>query len=92
MDTSPVTEIDDEDVERYSPIRCLPRKASPLVVAFGQDELPEFRRQSTAYFEAWRSQDLPGRLIELPSCHHYATLEQFAHPDSILMDALHELM
>lgn len=84
--------LDDEDVERYSPIRCLPRKASPLVVAFGQDELPEFRRQSTAYFEAWRSQDLPGRLIELPSCHHYATLEQFAHPDSILMDALHELM
>lgn len=83
--------LDDDDVERYSPIRRLPRKASPLIVAFGRDELPEFRRQSTSYFEAWRSQHLPGRLIELPSCHHYATLEQFADPDSILMNALHEL-
>ena len=84
--------LDDDDVSRYSPIRRLPRRAAPLIVAFGQDELPEFRRQSTAYFEAWHSQNLPGRLIELPACHHYATLEQFARPDSVLMEALHELI
>ena len=83
--------LDDDDVRRYSPIRRLPREAPPLIVAFGQDELPEFRRQSTAYFQAWRSANLPGRLVELPACHHYATLEQFARADSILMDALHDL-
>jgi acetyl esterase/lipase len=83
--------LDDDDVRRHSPIRHLPREAAPLVVAFGGDELPEFRRQSSAYFDAWRSQGLAGRLIELPACHHYATLEQFARPDSMLMDALDAL-
>lgn len=84
--------LDDDEVRRYSPLRRLPPKASPLIVAFGEDELPEFRRQSTTYVEAWRSKNLPVRLIELPACHHYATLEQFAQPDSILMDALCELI
>lgn len=83
--------LDDDDVRRYSPIRHLPLNAAPLVVAFGGDELPEFRRQSNTYFEAWRSRNLPGRLIELPGCHHYAVLEQFARSESALMDALDAL-
>jgi arylformamidase len=83
--------LDDNDVRHYSPIRHVPCNAPPLAVAFGGDELPEFRRQSSAYFDAWHSRNLPGLLIELPACHHYATLEQFARPDSTLMDALEAL-
>ena len=52
------------------------------------DELPELKRQSREFAAAWSSQGLPGEVIEVADCHHYAVLEQLAQPDGLLAKAL----
>jgi len=43
-----------------------------------------FRRQNGA----WSAHDLPGEIVEVTDCHHYAVLEQLAQPDGVLAKAL----
>jgi arylformamidase len=54
----------------------------------GSDELPELKRQSREYAAAWTAHGLPGEMIEVPGCDHYAVLEQLAQPDGVLANAL----
>ncbi|MGO8920370.1 MAG: alpha/beta hydrolase [Stellaceae bacterium] len=84
--------LDPGEVRRNSPALHLPARAGRLIVAVGGAELPELRRQSRDYAEAWRRQGLPGAFQELPGCHHYAALEQLARPDAALARALAELV
>ena len=69
--------LDPEAVERYSPTRAVPVRSAPLHVAYGADELPEFRLQSTEFHEAWRRRGLPVSLQALTGRHHHSVLEEF---------------
>jgi arylformamidase len=80
--------LDAEAARRNSPLLNLPPRASKLIIACGADELPELKRQSQAFAAAWRARGLPGDLIELSNCHHYAVLEQLAQPNGALVKAL----
>jgi len=84
--------LDPDEARRNSPLLELPGRAGRLIVAVGADELPELRRQSRDYAEAWRRRGLPGAFQELPGCHHYAALEQLAGPGAALACALAELV
>lgn len=62
---------------RNSPILHLPDEAPPLIVAYGEDEPPELRRQSEDFFAAWRAKGLTGDLLPLPNKNHYDVIDGF---------------
>jgi len=80
--------LDPEEARRNSPLVNLPARAAKLIIAYGSDELPELKRQSNEFAAAWSGRGLPGQIIEVASCHHYAVLEQLAQPDGLLAKAL----
>ena len=80
--------LDAEDARRNSPLLNLPERAAKLIIAYGSDELPELKRQSREFGAAWRARGLPGEIIEVSDCHHYAILEQLAQPEGLLARAL----
>jgi len=80
--------LDVEEARRNSPLWNLPASAAKLIVAYGSDELPELKRQSREFGGAWRARGLPGEIIEVACCHHYAVLQQLAQPDGLLAKAL----
>lgn len=84
--------LDRDEALRNSPLLHLPARAGRLILAVGSAELPELRRQSRDYAEAWRGHGLQGSFQELPGCHHYAALEQLADPEAALARALAELV
>ena len=80
--------LDPEEARRNSPLVNLPARAAKLIIAYGSDELPELKRQSNEFGAAWRGRGLPGQIIEVAGCHHYAVLEQLAQPDGLLAKEL----
>ena len=81
--------LDVEQARRNSPLLNLPpARSAEFIVAYGSDELPELKRQSREFAAAWTAHGLPGEMIEVPDCHHYAVLEQLAQPDGRLAKAL----
>jgi arylformamidase len=80
--------LDDEQARRNSPLLNLPARAAKLIIAYGSDELPKLKRQSHEFGAAWSARGLPGEMIEVAGCHHYAVLEQLARPDGLLKKAL----
>lgn len=84
--------LDPAKAERFSPLLHLPARAGRLVVAVGSAELPELRRQSRDYFDAWRRRGLAGSFQELAGCHHYAALEELAKPEGALARTLAALV
>jgi acetyl esterase/lipase len=80
--------LDAEQARRNSPLLNLPTRAAKLIIAYGSDELPELKRQSREFGAAWTARGLPGEMIEVADCNHYAVLEQLAQPDGLLAKAL----
>jgi arylformamidase len=80
--------LDAVQARRNSPLLKLPAQAAKFTIAFGSDELPELKRQSREFGAAWSAHGLPGEMIEVVGCHHYAVLEQLAQPDGVLAKAL----
>ena len=80
--------LDAEQARRNSPLLNLPTRAAKCIIAYGSDELPELKRQSREFGGAWSARGLPGEMIEVPDCHHYAILEELAQPDGRLANAL----
>jgi arylformamidase len=73
---------------RNSPILHLPDEAPPLIVAYGEDEPPELRRQSEDFFAAWRAKGLTGDLLPLPNKNHYDVIDGFLDAGSPLCSAI----
>ena len=73
-----------DEVDRMSPIRHVPDRASPLIVTFGGDESAEFRRQSEAFLAAWTGNGLDGRYLDLPGRNHFTVLEDYMESGSPL--------
>jgi arylformamidase len=80
--------LDAEQARHNSPLLNLPVRAAKLIIAYGTAELPELKRQSREFAAAWTAHGLPGEMIEVTDCHHYAVLEQLAQPDGVLVKAL----
>jgi arylformamidase len=84
--------LNEAEAQRNSPMLHFPPTAGPLIVAYGAAELPELRRQSIDYAEAWVRRGLPGRLLPIGGADHFTILETLAQPDGELMQALLTLL
>jgi len=80
--------LDAVESRRNSPLLHLPAKAPRLIIAYGGSELPELRRQSVDYAEAWLGSGLPGRLLPVDGANHFSILESLADPKGLLTRAL----
>jgi acetyl esterase/lipase len=73
-----------EEVERLSPQRRLAAGSRPIVVAYGEAELPELQRQSCEYAVALAQASADVTLTALPGHDHFSILEELAAPDGKL--------
>lgn len=72
-----------DDVRPLSPI-MLPLSSKPMVIAYGQSELPELQAQSQAFFSVRTAAGLPGQLLALPGLNHFTILPALANTDGAL--------
>ncbi len=80
----PTLRLSAGEIDRMSPIRQVPDRASPLIVTFGGDESAEFRRQSESFLATWTGRGLDGRYLDLPGRNHFTVLEEYMDPGSAL--------
>jgi hypothetical protein len=80
------------EVERNSPLLHLPGAAGELVVAYGTRELPELRRQSIDYGQAWTELGLHSHLLPVDGTDHFTILEALANPRGALTRALLDMI
>ena len=57
--------------DALSSIRHLDRIRCPVLVAYGEKESPEFRRQGREFAAALRARQLPSEELVLPQCNHF---------------------
>lgn len=84
-------QLDESAVQRLSPLRNLPQRGAPLMLACGTGELPELQRQSETYAAARALAGLPGRHVALPQHNHFTILEELAQDDGALTVLVREL-
>ncbi|WP_298985899.1 alpha/beta hydrolase [uncultured Roseibium sp.] len=76
--------LSEDDAARESPALAEPLRECPVVAWVGEDERPEFVRQSTLLAQAWPTATChtePGR-------HHFDVIEDLIDPNSGLVSAL----
>ena len=76
--------LTDEMEQRLSPIRHLDHLYTPLIVAHGDGESPEFIRQSGEFVAAISLMGKAAELIEVAKSNHFEILESLADPLGIL--------
>jgi arylformamidase len=80
-----------DQVLRNSPILHIPEPQSetpPLLVAYGEDETDEFKRQSEGFFAAWKANGLAGALLVLSGKNHFDVIDGFLDAGSPLCSAI----
>jgi arylformamidase len=76
------------EANALSPIRHLPPRAGPLIVAYGTGELDELQRQSRDFQAAWGVAGHRGRLMPVEGRNHFSILADIVNPDGVLATAL----
>src|SRR5215203_500652 len=76
------------EVLRCSPILHIPKSAPPLLVAYGEEETREIRRQSEDFLAAWKAKALEGNVLSLTGKNHYDVMDGFLDAYSPLCSAL----
>lgn len=82
--------LTEAEARRESPMLRLAAAGKPMLVTFGEQELPELQRQSRDYAEARQRAGLPTRLAPLAGHDHFTLLEAFGAPDGALTRLLAE--
>jgi acetyl esterase/lipase len=83
--------ITEDEQVALSPIRHLPARSGPLILAYGTAELPELQRQSRDYHAARQAAGLPSELLALEGHDHFSILEELANPAGQLTHAVMRL-
>jgi arylformamidase len=89
--TNDLLKLDEAESRRHSPLLQLPESSAPLLVSFGNDELPEFRRQSMDFHAAWSARGLPGKLLPMRGRHHHSVVDELAEAGGLLIPELSRL-
>ncbi len=79
-------------VEKLSPQRHLDGLHTPLVLAYGTCETPEFQRQTREFFAAVRARGKPAELIVGEAYNHFELLETIANPYGLIGRAMLQQM
>ena len=84
----PKLQLGYDQIFRNSPILHIPEASAPLLVAYGDNETDEFKRQSEEYLDAWRARGLQGRRLILQGKNHYEAIDGFLDAESTLCSAI----
>jgi arylformamidase len=84
----PKVQLTWDQVRRNSPILHLPATAPPLLVAYGEDETAEFKRQSEDFLAAWKEKGLSGERLVLSGKNHYDVIDGFLDAGSPLLTGI----
>lgn len=79
-----------EQVLRNSPILHVPNDAPPLLLAYGESETTELKRQSEDFLAAWKAKGLDADLLPLPDKNHYDVIDGFLDSGRSLCSAILE--
>jgi arylformamidase len=82
----------DAMVEKLSSQRHLDGLHTPLILAYGTCETPEFQRQTQDFFAAVRGLEKPAELIVGEAYNHFELLETLANPYGLTGRAMLRLM
>ena len=77
---------------QVSLLKHQPGRVCPMLVAVGQKETEDYRRQSRDVADHWRAQGNTCQLFELPGKHHFDAVLGWADPQSELFKASCALM
>jgi arylformamidase len=77
-----------DQISRNSPILHVPDASAPLLVAYGEDETDEFKRQSEEYLAACKARGLEGEVLILQGKNHYEVIDGFLDAESPLCSAI----
>jgi arylformamidase len=83
--------LSSDEAMRLSPLHRLSPRQAPACAAFGEDELPELRRQSADYALAATHVGASVSLAALPRCNHFSILEELYRKDGLLVRCLLDL-
>jgi arylformamidase len=88
----PQLQLGHHQILRNSPILRIPNASPPLLVAYGENETDEFKRQSEEYLDAWSAKGLEGELLILQNKNHYEVIDGFLGAESPLCSAILQRM
>lgn len=80
--------LTDKTAAAESAVLSTPRAGSDLVCWVGNDERPEFLRQSALLAERWRSVGINTRLHVEVGRHHFDVIDDLTDPESMLVKTL----
>jgi arylformamidase len=72
------------DAEKLSPMALLPGLPKPTIVAWGENETGEFKRQSQSYASRLRAAGFPVTALEAVGRNHFDIVFDLANPESAL--------
>jgi arylformamidase len=84
----PKLQLGYDQIFRNSPILHIPESAPPLLVAYGDIETGEFKRQSEEYLDIWKAKGLDGEILILQGKNHYEVVDGFLDAESPLCSAI----
>jgi len=76
--------LDEPQQEALSPIRHIDMLRTPVVVAYGSDDSPEFQRQGKEFAAAIKATNRPLELLVGQHYNHFALLQTLANPYGLL--------
>ena len=79
--------LTEAEVQTLSPIKQLAPRQSPMVIAYGANELPELCRQSCDYDAACRAQGFDPTLLPVSGADHFSVLDSLIDPAGVLTAA-----
>ncbi len=84
--------LDQEAARRNSPIHQIRDAMPPMVIAYGEGEQREFRRQSITFAQALRDRGHAVCELDLSGLNHFEVAERYGDGDSSLMRAVFDGM
>ena len=84
----PKLQLGYDQIFRNSPILHIPDASVPLLIAYGDIETDEFKRQSEEHLDAWRTKGLDGEVLILQGKNHYEVIDGFLDAESPLCSAI----
>jgi arylformamidase len=84
----PKVQLTWDQVRRNSPILHLPATAPHLLVAYGEDETAEFKRQSEDFLAAWKENGLSGERLVISGKNHYDVIDGLLDAGSPLLSGI----
>ncbi len=80
----PQIQLDDGVIRRNSPMFSVRPSPTPALIAWGEAEPDEFRRQSDDFRDAWAAAGNRSKRVPLPEANHFTAIYGFEDPKSLL--------